>query len=158
VFGETSTLLLTPIWFGSSVSERASNCSKVTLGWFKSMCDPYRTLGRSVSARVRMPPLSLLLEPIPDVGGDEPSAPGRRRGNFYILRLVVQTSAAVRRDLERTRTGGSPERALAWHCMAFMAVAGRTSTVAISKRHERACHPALSYTRSFEGTQIVESK
>ena len=49
------------------ISERASNCSKVTLGWFKSMCDPYRTLGRSVSARVRMPALSLLLETIPGI-------------------------------------------------------------------------------------------
>ena len=42
-----------------------SNCSKVTLDGFRSTCHPYRTLGRTVSARVRMPPLSLLLETMP---------------------------------------------------------------------------------------------
>ena len=36
-------------------NERVSNCSNVTLGWFRSMCDPYRTLGRSVSARYACP-------------------------------------------------------------------------------------------------------
>ena len=65
MFGEIATLLLIPIWFGSSVSDCASNCSKVTPGWFRSMCDPYRTLGRPASARVRMPALSLPFETIP---------------------------------------------------------------------------------------------
>ena len=46
VFGETATLLLTPIWFGAFiVMERMSNGSKVTLAAFGSACHPYRDTG-----------------------------------------------------------------------------------------------------------------
>src|SRR4030095_101590 len=97
VFGETLTGLLIPIWFGSSVSERASSCAKVTLGCFTSMCDPYRTLGTSVSARVRIPPFSLLVEIMP---GNDTSGSGWG----LLFGCVLGDANSIVSDADESRT------------------------------------------------------
>src|SRR5882724_12503155 len=89
-----------------------SNRSKVTLAWFRSGCDPYRTLGRSTLMRVCMPLLSLLVETMPgtvtwgSVSG-LPFGCGLGNANSTVINAPESIRSAVRL-LIFVFTGGRP--------------------------------------------------